>query len=138
MKNQYFGDNRDLFKYDLVLRIIQAGLVDRFTFIPMLTEKDDTEYGEDRDRDNTRAETNNTDLLSFLNEFEDKGKRDIGRLPPFFKRHNMEIIIYRADEYFSEEQRDSYFKQIAREFPPKSVILVDPDIGLEPEGKTKK
>ena len=41
MKNQYFGDNRDLFKYDLVHTIIRArhaGLPSRFTFIPMLTK----------------------------------------------------------------------------------------------------
>ena len=38
MKNQYFGDNRDLFKYDLFLKIIQkTDSVNRFTFIPMLT-----------------------------------------------------------------------------------------------------
>lgn len=48
MKNQYFGDNRDLFKYDLVHKIINAryaGLPKRFTFIPMLTENDNTKQG---------------------------------------------------------------------------------------------
>ncbi len=132
MKNQYFGDNRDLFKYDLIFDVIQkTDSVNRFTFIPMLTKNENTKHGEDRDRDKAKAGINNKDLVGFLNKFDDRSKRDIRQLEPFFKRHNTEITIYKAGEYFSDEQRDSYFNQIAHELPPKSVILVDPDTGLE-------
>jgi len=131
MKNQYFGDNKDLFKYDLIYHIIKAGLVNHFMFIPILTENDDTEHGEDRNRDNARAGTNNRDLVSFLNEFQDKGKRDIRRLEPFFKRHDTEIAIYKADEYFSHEQRHEYFDKIPNQLSQESLVFLDPDNGLE-------
>jgi len=43
MKNQYFGDRNDFFKYDLVLNLIEKIVnLKCFTFIPMLTEDDDS------------------------------------------------------------------------------------------------
>ena len=50
MKNQYFGDNSDVFKYDLIYQIMQVGLVNYFTFIPMLTENDHKNHGEKSNR----------------------------------------------------------------------------------------
>ena len=42
MNRQFFGDTRDLFKYDLVRHVMKAlPVFDSFTFIPMLTEEDD-------------------------------------------------------------------------------------------------
>ena len=41
MKNQYFGDIKDLFKYDLGEFLInEIPELERFTFIPMLTPDD--------------------------------------------------------------------------------------------------
>ena len=37
MKNQTFGDNRDLLKFDLVNHIAGSGVVDRFVYVQMLT-----------------------------------------------------------------------------------------------------
>lgn len=138
MKNQYFGDNRDLFKYDLIVRVIkETGLIKHFMFIPMLTENDDTGHGEDRDR--KRASAGRDPLVNFLNKFEEKSKRDIKHLESFFGKCNIGMkIYYGKDKYFSHQQRQDYFKQIGDELPSKSLILVDPDNGLEPEGKTKK
>ncbi|MCD5409167.1 MAG: hypothetical protein LRZ87_00120 [Methanocellales archaeon] len=102
MKNQYFGDNRDLFKYDLILRVIEeTDSINHFTFIPMLTKNDDTKQGGERNRDKAKAGTKNKDLRNFL------------------------------DEYFSHENRREYFKQIGNEFLSKSLVFVDPDIGLQ-------
>ncbi len=54
MKNQYFGDKRDLFKYDLALRVCQKlGL--GFTFIPMLTAPDNRTDGNQIDYENAKA-----------------------------------------------------------------------------------
>lgn len=133
MKNQYFGDNRDLFKYDLVYEIIHvkyAGLPKRFTFIPMLTKGP----GDEDNRKNAVGRKNQP-LVTFLDECRKKEGRNINQLEKFF---NEKITIYKADEYFSHQQRQDYFKQIVDELPSKSLILVDPDNGLEPEGKTKK
>ena len=66
MKNQYFGDNRDLFKYDLVLNIIQAGLVNRFSFIPMITGDDNTGHGQKYNRDKAKAGKENKALMDVI------------------------------------------------------------------------
>jgi len=45
MKNQYFGDKRDFFKYDLSIELCERIPLKQFTFIPMLTENDGTKEG---------------------------------------------------------------------------------------------
>ena len=136
MKNQYFGDNRDLFKHDLVYRISQAGLVDYFTFIPTLTENDDTEQGGERNRDKAKAGRKNDKLVKFLGRFKEKSKRDIKHLKNFFSKQDIEMTIYYGkSKYFPHLQRGKYFKQIENELPLKSLIFVDPDIGLEIKSK---
>lgn len=131
MKNQYFGDNRDLFKYDLVLQIIQSGLVNHFTLIPMLTESDDTKHGGETNRGKAKSGTDNKELMSFLDECVKEDKRDIKQLERFFKKKTIPITIYGKD--FSHAGRQEYFKQIVDKLHAQSLILVDPDTGLEVE-----
>ncbi len=41
MKNQYFGDRNDMFKYDLALTLVaEVDGLHQFTFVPMLTPDD--------------------------------------------------------------------------------------------------
>ena len=55
MKNQFFGDNRDLFKYDLILSVVKGvDQIRQFTFIPMLT-KDYGNHGNQINRRIARA-----------------------------------------------------------------------------------
>ena len=132
MKNQYFGDNKDLFKYDLIFRVMQAGLVERFTFIPMLTEPDDTRHGRETDRRRAKVGTENQDLVSFLDECVKTGRRDIEQLTDFFARYDIEMTIYCGKGgYFSHQRRQEYFEQIGSELLSGSLVFVDPDIGLE-------
>ncbi len=72
MKNQYFGDLRDLFKYDLIESIMEGiNKLQRFTFIPMLTEYDPN-VGDGNKRNfkravkNVRPGTKNEELMTFL------------------------------------------------------------------------
>ena len=129
MKNQYFGDNRDLFKYDLILRIIQAGLVNHFIYIPMLTKNDDSKQGGERDRCKARFGWKNQELCEFLNEFEEESERDIRQLGRFFGKCGIKMKVYGRD--FLHEGRKEYFEAIGNDFLSKSLIFVDPDIGLE-------
>ncbi len=134
MKNQYFGDNRDLFKYDLVYQIMRARLVDHFTFIPMLTRG----QGEEDDRRKAKAGKNNDRLVTFLDECRRQDGRNINQLENFFKGM---ITIYKKDDedkYFSDQYREGYFSQIADELLSKSLILVDPDKGLQVEKSGKE
>jgi len=135
MKNQYFGDDKDLFTYDLIMQIMKAGLVRRFIFIPMLTGSDDTGYGTKCNRDKTKAGTNNKELVRFLDECINRNKRDIGQLEDFFADHGIEMETYGGN--FSHEKRKEYFEQVDGKLLQNSLIFVDPDIGLEVK-KSKK
>ncbi len=139
MKNQYFGDNRDLFKYDLIYHIIQAGLVNHFAFIPMLTENDATGQGGVTDRDKAKAGAGNKELMSFLDECVKRGRRDIKQLESFFEKQDIKMTIYYGkDRYFSHQNRRQYFEQIGDGLLSKSLIFVDPDNGLEVKRSREK
>ncbi len=129
MKNQYFGDNRDLFKYDLIYQIIQAGLVKHFMFIPMLTKNDDTGQGGVANRDKAKAGKQNKELVNFLDKYVNENKRDVKQLKSFFEKKTIKTTIYEKD--FCHERRDEYFEEIGNKLLTKSLVFVDPDIGLE-------
>jgi len=129
MKNQYFGDNKDLFTYDLILQIMRSGLVEHFTFIPMLTSNDGTGHGARCRRDKAKAGIKNRELVAFLDECVNGGRRDISQLEGFFGKHGIEMKIY--DRGFSHQERQDYFGQIGGRLLSDSLIFVDPDIGLE-------
>ena len=144
MNNQCFGDNRDLFKYDLIFQIIKRGLASHFIFIPMLTpdvsgNQTTKHEGAQRNRCKAKAGWKNNDLRVFLDEFQDNDKRDIRKLTGFFNEQGIPITMYCGkDKYFSEARREEYFKQIRNELLRKSLVFVDPDIGLEVNKLTKK
>lgn len=144
MNNQCFGDNRDLFKYDLIFRIIKRGLVSQFVFIPMLTpgisaDKTARREGEQRNRCKAKAGWKNNDLKVFLDKFQDRDKRDIRELAGFFKEQGFETTIYCGkDKYFSRTRGETYFEQIRNELLRKSLVFVDPDMGLEVNKLTEK
>ena len=94
MKNQYFGDVRDLFKYDLIQGILEGiSTLQGFTFIPMLTEND-PKSGDGNKRDFDKADrdgrpgTKNEELKEFLKPYKDKenrGKRDFKEIEKYFE-----------------------------------------------------
>jgi len=132
MKNQYFGDNKDLFTYDLIYHIMQSGLASHFTFIPMLTSNNDKGHGAKNNRDKARAGTRNKDLMGFLDSCVRENKRDIRQLESFFAGYGIKMTIYAGkDGYFSHQQRQQYFDQIGEELLTGALIFVDPDVGLE-------
>jgi len=147
MKNQYFGDIRDLFKYDLIQRIL-TGIhsLQRFTFIPMLTKydpkrRDGNKRDFDRAKKDSRPGTNNKKLIDFLEEYKDieAAKRDFTEIENYFRLEGIEIVIYKkGHEYFDNTTREEYFKNIAEKLLHKSLVLVDPDIGLQVKNSTEK
>ena len=132
MKNQYFGDNKDLFTYDLIFHVMQAALVNHFTFIPMLTDPDDTGYGGKTIRNQAKVGTLNKELMTFLDECVREGRRGIAQLNNFFARYTIKMTTYYGKEkYFSHQKRREYFDQIGDRLLKNSLVCVDPDIGLE-------
>lgn len=136
MKNQYFGDIRDLFKYDLVLEILlKNSFTDTFTFIPVLTKNEPSRYGARTDYSQATAGFRRRELKNFLERCVEEGRRNIEELERFFKQskstRRLSLRIYKKNEYFPHESRERYFSEIEDHFLSASVILVDPDIGLE-------
>lgn len=135
MKNQYFGDNRDLFKYDLILHLIEnVDCLNHFTFIPMLTEDDGRTDGNRRDYSKARAGTRNDSLKRFLSE----RPKNIREIKDFFSSRSIPVTIHKENEYFSHNGRDDYFDGIEEKLLLNSLIFVDPDNGLEVKRPNEK
>jgi hypothetical protein len=147
MKNQYFGDLRDLFKYDLILHILaQAVSLQQLTFIPMLTKNDYLNEGNKRDFDKAKIQNlpgiRNIKLVKFLKKYKDvtADKRDISCIESHFSSADHKISIYNGQKglYFEEKVRKKYFSEIPQELLIESLIFIDPDIGLEIKHSTAK
>jgi hypothetical protein len=136
VKNQYFGDNKDLFKYDLVWKIMKASPVTHFTFVPMLTKPDKTKHGRKSNRNH--ASTPNKELMNFLDDCINKGCKDIKQIVPFFQQRGINMTIYGKDGYFSHQKRQSYFAGIENGLLSRALILIDPDNGLEVKNSGEK
>jgi hypothetical protein len=130
MKHQYFGDNKDLFKYDLMTVLNKDLKLDGITIVPMLTENDETNDGNDRIHKKAKAGTKNYKLIQFLEQFVDKNTRNINEL----KKHFDDIQIqfkFSSDSIFSHKERDKYFSKITLSNLKNEHLFFDPDNGLE-------
>jgi len=148
MKKQYLGDVRDLFKYDLIQQILKGkSSLRKFTFIPMLT-KNECEKGDGNKRDFDRAKekgrpgTKNKDLMEVLKKYKemDANKRDFTEIEIHFKSQGIKMLLYegKGREYFEHSEGDEYFKNIPESLMHKSLVFVDPDIGLQIRNSTEK
>lgn len=135
MKNQYFADTRDLFKYDLVLELLEKSQTSQFTFIPMLTPDDPNYKGGRTNYGNIRFRPKRKELRSFLESCLATNNRKVVMLERFFGNTSLtkrlEFKIYAKKKYFASRKREGYFLNIPRKLLMHSIILVDPDIGLE-------
>lgn len=138
MKNQYFGDNRDLFKYDLITEIMLGiNSLEYFTFIPMLTKNDEKNDGNMRDFEKAKAGTENNDLKKCLEKYGkncDKNLRDFRNIRRYFDLKEIKLNIYKENstEYFEHRIRAEYFKiENLKKFLSNPLIFIDPDNGLQ-------
>lgn len=147
MKNQYFGDLRDLFKYDLILHILdRIDYLQQLTFIPMLTKNDSRNEGNKRDFPNAKIcnfpGTGNKELVEFLERYKDTtvDERNISYIESHFNSSGRKIFIYNGQKvpYFGHQIREKYFSEIPDETLLNSLVFIDPDIGLEVQHSTEK
>ena len=143
MKNQYFADTRDLFKYDLIAELIKYNPSFRnVTFIPMLTKDDSSQHGSKIDYSRAKAGIINKNLVSFLRDCLKRKRRNIKEIKRFFSDNklNRKILftIYKSDEYLNKNNRNSYFDDITPNLLSNAVILLDPDTGIEGTCTPKK
>ena len=147
MNRTYFGDTRDLFKFDLVRHIMKSlPELASFTFVPMLTESEERggkkkSIKKDLDRAHRAGKpgSQNRDLLGHmerLHEIED----DLGyfsAIRTYFQKENILVDIF-DQQQFTHEKRDHYFQSVFEALPKKSLVFLDPDIGLEERRPTAK
>ncbi|MDR3685635.1 MAG: hypothetical protein P4L93_01570 [Coriobacteriia bacterium] len=133
MKNQYFGDRNDFFKYDLTLSLVeQVGALRAFTLLPMLTP------------DDGRADGNFTDYSALgkhrpgLHEYlkacvADPARRRVSSLKHYMRRNEPKVRYHQHgdDAYLTDVPRASYFAGVSQVEMASSVILLDPDNGFE-------
>jgi len=129
MKNQYFADKRDYFKYDLLLYLMErADLFRRLTFVPMLTPDGGTDHGSDKGCD---LEGGNEGLRVFLQCCIDAGMLDIRLLRLLFCTRGITYCPYRDTSDFQHRTRTEYFAGIPDEYLCDALVFLDPDVGLE-------
>ncbi len=132
MKNQYFGDIRDLFKYDLALEIIATTEgISKLFYIPMLTPDGPGSDGSRVDYQRARAGYHNLELRDYLSTCLQEGRRDIREIKDFFLARGIQAEVYGEDHHFLHERRGEYFRGIDPGKLRGALILVDPDNGLE-------
>ena len=140
MNRTHFGDIRDLFKFDLVRHIMKSmpGLTS-FTFIPLLTEsngKGDPESGTKKDLTKAlktgKAGSQNSNLLQHVSRLReiDNDLEYVQSLHSYFKNENILMDILHPHT-FTHKEREKYFASVFANFPKKSLVFLDPDIGLE-------
>ncbi|WP_321505427.1 hypothetical protein [uncultured Methanoregula sp.] len=147
MNRTYFGDTRDLFKFDLVRHIMKAGpAFESFTFIPMLTATDESSQGKKspkkdltKARKTGKAGSQNQDLVAQMEHLQEieNDTAYFQHIRGYFNKEHIFAHIF-CEEKFSHQDRARYFERIFSHIPKKSLILLDPDIGLEENRPTEK
>jgi hypothetical protein len=129
MKNQYFGDKNDFFKYDLVLDILQGvPTLNGFTLIRMLTPDDDTNQGR---RVNFPQGARRADLFHFFRDHVSLEHRDIGLIQDLFEGKGIPHTLYKPTTYCDFTTRNEYSQGITKQHVARRLVLLDPDVGFE-------
>ncbi len=147
MNGRYFGDTRDLFKFDLVLHIMKSlPELAGFTFVPMLTgteaegsRKNTAKKDLEKAYRSGKAGSQNRDLrehLTRLQEINDDGGYITGICAYFDKE--MILIDIPGRQKFTNQDRDAYFRSVVDNFPKNSLVFLDPDTGLKDERPNSK
>jgi len=110
-----------------------------FSFIPMLTENNDKtepDAGTKKDMGKAlksgKAGSQNTNLLQQVSRLQEiENDLDyVQYLHYYFKNENILMDILHPHA-FTHKERERYFQSIFENFPKKSLVFLDPDIGLE-------
>jgi len=129
VKNQYFGDQRDFLKYDLLADLAEhTPGVSRLTIIPMLTPHDGTREGNVVAYDAGRRRP---DIFHFLRYCLARNDRDIRNLRTLFQGRDYAFHCHRDGLHYSHEARLEYFASVPDRSLLDAVVFVDPDTGIE-------
>jgi len=147
MNGRYFGDTRDLFKFDLVRHIMKS-LPDLagFTFVPMLTGTEAEGYRKNSARKDLekayrsgKAGSQNQELREHLTRLQETDD-DLEYITGIRSYFNKEMILVDIPgrQRFTNHNRNTYFRSVFNEFPKNSLIFIDPDTGFKDENADSK
>ncbi|MFZ2074234.1 MAG: hypothetical protein WB986_00785 [Methanoregula sp.] len=147
MNVRYFGDTRDLFKFDLVRHIMKSlPELAGFTFVPMLTGTESGKYRKNSAKKDLEkayrsgsAGSQNRDLREHLTRLQeiDDDLEYISAISEYFDKE-MILIAVPGRQRFTNHDRDTYFRSVFDKFPKNSLICIDPDTGLGGESPNSK
>ena len=129
------SNTRDLFKYDLALSLLREGGPSSLTLIPMLTPDIKSTHGSKTLYTENHVGIQNRALADFLTNCLHDDKRNIAELSRFFKAAGSGcpvFNVYASNTHFSNATRKSYFEGVPNRMLAGSVVLLDPDVGIEP------
>lgn len=135
MKNQYFGDIIDLFKYDLLKALSEDIQFREILFIPLLTKNDKSNDGKKRNYQN-KVGSKNQKLISFFEEkySEDKHERKAKVIEEYYKDININFR-FNPEEIFIHKNRNEYFSSLISSLKTSSIknqlLFFDPDNGMQ-------
>jgi hypothetical protein len=142
MKNQYFGDNKDLFKFDLLEFILKKSELEKILYIPMLTENDNTKQGNDRKNTFKYWGSKNADLLSIIEKIRNPENVAIDEISNYFnKEKQIKFEIYKNElitNKFNHNIREEYFSKLFTSSIINTLIFFDPDKGLQIKNSDEK
>ena len=127
MKNQWYGDKRDIVKWGSLIILCQRDGVKRILQVAMLTR--------DPERAQLQCNGNSSEIPHAVwNHF--RNARDVVRLG---MSCDIEIEVF--DEVFKHAGRDAYFEKVlarVNQLREPTLIFLDPDTGIEPSKLTMK
>jgi len=134
MKNQYFGDKRDYFKYGL-LEALATGVygIEQLTCLWMLTPPVANNDG----RKAFVPHPKHARLAAFFEACRAAGIADVAEMKAYFGNQGFRFFSYGdgSNGYFTLKSRSEYFRAVPDIALRKSLVFFDPDNGLEPTGK---
>ncbi len=121
---QYFGDRRDLDKYDLLLALGQSGhWPGGLAIVPMLTPDDNARHGHLRSRRRDR----HPGLRAFLESAEAPSLQGVAD----FMRQQGVLCQIMTEELLADATRAAYVGTLPTQDLGSRVTFLDPDMGLE-------
>jgi hypothetical protein len=136
LKDQYFGDARDYFKYHLLEELMRSvRSLERLVCLWMLTPPDETREGNVRFVENLELPS----LTAFLRGHLEIGDRRVRHMREYMRGRGLEYIPW-GDEppYFSGKGRWGYFNSVPDDHLRHALVFFDPDIGLTNKRPTRK
>lgn len=133
MKNQYFGDKRDYFKYAVLQLLTQTLGYERLTCVWMLTPSDGGRDG----RKAIRPIPGLSALADFLSQCRRAGLQDVRSMRSYFPSVGIEYCPYRdgPEDLLTSANRIEYFASIPDDYLRDALLFFDPDNGMEPRAR---